>query len=210
MKKYLIIGVVAAGVLTGCGANKNPGVSYMPDMTYSQAYETYASTDALVKEGVHYDRKPVPGTIARGEDPAFRFDLPFDSAGYAQSASVKNPLDSAGAVIDFKEAERLYQINCGICHGQKLDGNGPLFNGGDGPYSAAPKNFMDAEMKAMAPGTMYYSITHGKGQMGSYASQLSPKQRWEIVAFIKKSQGGASGEAGTAAAPADSTSAAQQ
>ena len=32
---------------------------------------------------------------------------------------------------------------------------------------------MDDEMKAMAEGTMFHSVTFGKGQMGSYASQLS-------------------------------------
>jgi mono/diheme cytochrome c family protein len=37
------------------------------------------------------------------------------------------------------EAERLYLINCGICHGTKLDGNGPLYNDGKGPYPAAAK-----------------------------------------------------------------------
>ncbi len=87
-----------------------------------------------------------------------------------------------------KEAERLYLVNCGICHGAKLDGNGPLFNGGNGPYTAAPKNFMDADMKAMPEGTMFHSVTYGKGQMGSYASQLNTKQRWEVIAYIKSKQ----------------------
>ncbi|HEX7756510.1 MAG TPA: c-type cytochrome [Niabella sp.] len=204
MKKYLIISVVAAGMLAGCGAGDKPGYSYMPDMTYSQAVETYAPTSDLSKEGVFYNRKPVPGTVARGEDAEFIFTLAHDSAGYAQSAQLKNPLDSASAAIDMKEAERLYLVNCGICHGAKLDGNGPLFKGGEGPFTAAPKNFMDAEMKAMAEGTMFYSVTYGKGQMGSYASQLSPKQRWEIIAFIKSKQGGS---APAGAAKTDSTAA---
>ena len=41
-----------------------------------------------------------------------------------------------------KEAERLYLVNCGICHGPKLDGNGPLWKDGDGPYPSAPKNLV--------------------------------------------------------------------
>lgn len=191
MNKYIVIATVAfSAVVAGCGADTEPGLAYMPDMFYSRAYETYASTSDLEKEGVFYNRKPVPGTVARGEDMAFAFDLPHDSAGYAQSAQLKNPLDSAGAAkIDMKEAERLYLVNCGICHGPKLDGNGPLFNGGEGPYTAAPKDFMAADMKALPAGTMFYSVTYGKGQMGSYASQLSPKQRWEVIAFIKSRQG---------------------
>ena len=50
-----------------------------------------------------------------------------------------------------KEAERLYLINCGICHGQKLDGEGPLYNGGNGPFASAPANFVgDPQMISYA------------------------------------------------------------
>src|SRR5690606_32900155 len=187
MNKFFYIAVVMLGAMAaGCGAGEDPGYAYMHDMFYSVAYETYAPAGERVKEsGAHYDGKPVHGTISRNDDVAFYFNLKNDSAGYAQSAYLKNPLDTAGAKIDLKEAERLYLIHCGICHGADLDGNGPLFNGGEGPYTAAPKNFKDPEMVAMAPGTMYFSITYGKGQMGSYASQLTPKQRWEIVSYIK-------------------------
>ncbi|MGC4235613.1 MAG: cytochrome c [Niabella sp.] len=210
MNKYFYIAVVLLGVMAaGCGAGKdNPGLAYMPDMFYSVAYETYAPAASRLKEvGAHYDGMPVTGTVSRQDDLAFHFDLKHDSAGYAQSAALKNPLDTAGAAIDMKEAERLYLINCGICHGAALDGNGPLFKGGDGPYSAAPKNFKDADMIAMAPGTMFYSITYGKGQMGGYASQLSPKQRWEIVAYIKSKTAAAAPAAVPIAigTPADST-----
>jgi mono/diheme cytochrome c family protein len=69
-----------------------------------------------------------------------------------------------------------------------LDGNGPLYKGGDGPYTAAPKNFMDDAMKTMTEGTMFHSVTYGKGQMGSYASQLNTHQRWEVIAYIKSKQ----------------------
>jgi mono/diheme cytochrome c family protein len=189
MKKFLIIaGYVAMGMLiTSCSrVRRNTGRAYMPDMYYSRAYETYASTEALEKEGANYNRMPVAGTMARGDMLPYPFKN--DSAGYAQSATIKNPLDSAS--IDKTEAERLYLVNCGICHGTKLDGNGPLWKGGDGPFPAAPKNFMADDMKKMAEGTMFHSVTFGKNLMGSYASQLSTKQRWMVIAYIKSKQGG--------------------
>lgn len=163
----------------------------MPDMSYSRAYETYASTEALDKAGVHYTSMPVPGTIARGDVAAYA--LKNDSLGYIQSAGVKNPLSADS--IDLKEAARLYLIYCGICHGEKLDGNGPLWKGGDGPFPNAPKNFMDPAMKAMAEGTMFHSVTYGKNSMGSYASQLNTKQRWEVIAYVKSKQAGTGGGA---------------
>ena len=202
MKKYLIItGCVLMGIVViSCSrVRRSPGRAYMPDMAYSRAYETYASTDALQKEGVNYNAKTVEGTVARGD--MFPYTLKNDSAGYAQSASVKNPLDSAS--IDKKEAERLFLVNCAICHGPKLDGNGPLWKGGDGPFPSAPKNFMDPAMKLMMEGTMFHSVTYGKNFMGSYASQLSAKQRWMVIAYIKSKQSTVT----AAKQPADSTKA---
>ncbi len=191
-RKFLIMAgcVVLAVALVSCGdTRRSPGRAYMPDMTYSNAYETYAPAQERLKSSAvqgeaHYIGRPVEGTIARGDMMAYT--LKNDSVGYNLSASIKNPLVPGS--VDMKEAERLYLVNCGICHGPKLDGMGPLFGGGDGPYTAAPKNFMDAAMKAMPEGTMFHSVTYGKGQMGSYASQLNTKQRWEVIAYIKSKQ----------------------
>ena len=161
MKKFLNIAGCAllAIVLVSCDSTRrDPGRAYMPDMAYSTAYETYASTERLEKKGVHFTRRPVEGTIARGD--MMPYGLKNDSIGYVQSAAVKSPVSASD--VDMKNAERLYLINCGICHGTKLDGNGPLYKGGDGPYTAAPKNFMDAAMKAMPEGTMFHSVTYGK------------------------------------------------
>jgi mono/diheme cytochrome c family protein len=166
---------------------RSTGRAYMPDMSYSRAYETYASTEALDKAGVHYTSKPVEGTVARGD--MYAYTLKNDSAGYVQSAAIKSPL--SGDSVDMKEAERLYLIYCGICHGEKLDGNGPLWKGGDGPFLAAPRNFLtDPVVTNMTEGTMFHSVTYGKNSMGSYASQLNTKQRWEVIAYIKSKQGG--------------------
>lgn len=201
MKKLLTIAGCAwmITVLPSCGGHDQPGRAYAPDMVYSRAYETYASTEDIARAGAHFDGRQVTGSVARGD--AFPYPLKNDSAGYAQSATVRNPLSPDS--INMKEAERLYLVNCGICHGSKLDGNGPLFNGGDGPYTATPKNFMDEALKVMPEGTMFHSVTYGKGQMGSYASQLNTKQRWMVIAYIKSKQG-----VGGAAAPAVADSAA--
>lgn len=189
MKKILIItGFFAAGwMMAGCRTGKkDPGKVYMPDMAYSRAVETYAATDNLKEKGIYYDATPVAGTMARGDMPAYPYAN--DSLGYALSANVKNPLPALEAT-DYLEAARLYLVNCGICHGEKLDGNGPLYNNGDGPFAAKPANLIgDAKYTAMPEGTMFHSATYGIRAMGSYASQLSTKQRWMIIHYIKEKQ----------------------
>jgi len=195
IKKNLILFCVSGLVLAACNeVRRDPGRVYMPDMTYSRAYETYAITpeqrENLLKQGIHFSNVPVPGTLKRGA--LFPFDLAKDKDGdttnYVASKAVRNPLvslDEASLV----EAERLYLVNCGICHGTKLDGNGPLYKGGDGPFPAKPATLVgDAKYEAMPEGQMYYSVTYGKNKMGSYASQLDTKRRWMVIAYIKSKQ----------------------
>ena len=206
MKKISILSLIIVTVTTlvvssGCDdVRRTPGRVYMPDMAYSRAYETYSVTDSmragLAKKGIHFSNVPVAGTIKRGELFPFLLakDKDGDTTNYHASREVKNPL----ATMDTTEAARLYLINCGICHGAKLDGNGPLYKGGDGPFPAAPKNFVgDANMIAMPEGQMFYSATYGKNKMGSYASQLSTHQRWMVIAYIKSKQSAGKGGAST-------------
>jgi mono/diheme cytochrome c family protein len=188
MKKFWIITAVTATVVVMIGCSKvrrSPGRVYMPDMAYSRAIETYSSTEALQKHGIHYTAMPVAGTIARGDMAAY--ELQNDSSGYVNSKNITNPLPALEAK-QFIEAARLYLINCGICHGEKLDGNGPLWKDGTGPFPAAPRNLLIDPVATMPEGTIFHSITYGKGQMGAYASQLSTEQRWMIVHYIKEKQ----------------------
>ena len=176
---------------------RNPNDVYMPDMAYSRAYETYADHSFLKDSGINYTNMPVAGTIARGEEMPFHVakDKVGDTANYVASKQIKSPVDSMSK-SDLVEAERLYLINCGICHGPKLDGNGPLYKGGDGPYPAKPATLVgDAKIEAMPVGQMFYSVTYGKNLMGSYASQLNRKQRWQIIAYIKQKQADKKAEA---------------
>ncbi|MES2003999.1 MAG: cytochrome c [Bacteroidota bacterium] len=204
MKKLSIITVLSAAVIiVSCSdVKRTPGHVYMPDMAYSRAYETYADHSNLAEKGISYNNMPVAGTISREEDMPFPIakDLGTDTSHYAASKQVKSPIDSLSAT-DATEAERLYLINCGICHGPKLNGNGPLYKDGAGPYPIAPKNLVgDAVVSVMPEGQMFYSVTYGKNKMGSYASQLSRKQRWMVIRYIKTKQ-----MAAKAAAAADAT-----
>ncbi len=208
MKKIVIPTLILVAVMLAVSCSdiqRTPGRVYMPDMAYSRAYETYATTEEmkadLLKRGIHFSNIPVPGTIKRGELLPFLLtkDVAPDSSNYHASREVKNPLTS----MDTVEAERLYLVNCAICHGPKLDGNGPLYKGGDGPFPAAPANFISGkpEYLAMPEGMMFYSATYGKNKMGSYASQLNTEQRWMVIAYIKSKQAAAAAAAKPAAAP---------
>lgn len=207
MKKYTIItafilSIAGVALLTGCDSKRQPGKVYMPDMGYSRAVETYTLLDSTIFTSdnrspgakIYYNRKPVAGTIERGE--LFAYTLPNDSNGYAMSAQVKNPLPPLVGK-DSLEASRLFNINCAVCHGATGAANGPL-----SAKIGAIANLTLPNYVEMADGTMYHSINYGKNNMGSYASQLSRKQRWELVQYIRTLQPkAASAPAAAEAAP---------
>lgn len=192
MNKLSIIAILsAAAVIISCSdVKRKPGTVYMPDMAYSRAYETYADHSNLAEKGINFNNRPVVGTMARGEELPFYLtkDAAGDTTNYVASKQIKSPIDSLSAA-EYTETERLYLINCGVCHGAKLNGNGPLYKDGAGPYAAKPATLVgDAKYEAMPEGQMFYSVMYGKNLMGSYASQLSRHQRWMVIRYIKLNQ----------------------
>lgn len=193
----ITVAVAALVVVAGCnGPKRKPGRTYMPDMAYSRAYESYPDLDTNVFTGnvsqagnkIYYDRLPVAGTVKRGLVTVYHGTN--DSVGIAYSKTVVNPVsDTLATSADKTEAERLFNIYCGICHGPKMDGQGPLVT--SGKWAGMPANLLDLTKfaKAIYPdGQMFHTITYGKNTMGGYASQLSDKQRWMLVNYIRSKQ----------------------
>ncbi len=188
MKKFAIISsllISAVVIISSCNSKRDPGKIYMPDMAYSRAYETYAVHDstlfttnpAQAGHKIYYNSMPVNGTMRRGELPAYT--VTNDSNGLITASSlVKNPLPALNKT-DSLEAARLYNINCGVCHGAKAEANGPVAAkiGGVKSIIAGSPNYSD--------GRIFHVLTYGQNNMGSYASQLDRKQRWMIVHYIR-------------------------
>lgn len=211
MKKLsIIVALFAVVMMAACGGvQRDPSDAYMPDMASSRAVETYDDGAELKEAGINYNKMPVPGTVARGQEGLFHIakDKAGDSTNYVASKAVQSPVTSL-TEAEAKEAERLYLIQCGICHGAKLDGNGPLYNGGNGKFSAAPAQFVgNAKYESMPEGQMMYSTTYGKNAMGPYGAQLNTKQRWMVIRYIKDQQMKGKAAAGATTAPAADTAA---
>jgi mono/diheme cytochrome c family protein len=86
----------------------------------------------------------------------------------------------------------LFDIYCGICHGEKGNGQGYLVREEDpakgivaGVYPAAPANFLLDTFVNSSPGRFYHAIMKGKNVMGSYADKLSYSERWEVIHYIR-------------------------
>ena len=193
MKRFTFLTIIIIGAIvvtvSSCDSKREPGKIYMPDMAYSRAYKTYVQLDSSFTEDsselgykIFFNRKPVDSTVKRGE--LFPYPYQNDSIGYKMSATVKNPLPAL-STADSAEASRLFNINCGICHGTDGKASGPLAKGGK---VGGIKDLTSAEAVDMADGTIFHIMTYGQNNMGSYASQLDRKQRWMIVQYVRTLQ----------------------
>jgi len=157
---------------------RTPGHIYAPDMTYSRAYDAYTSNPNFADSQT--SRLPVAGTIARGHMMPDHLKEGDTTAYKTYTTALRFNAD------EMKEGGRLFNIYCAICHGPNLDGQGPLF--ASGKFASMPANFKDAKYTHMPVGQMYAAVKFGKNMMGSYASQLDARQRWMVIAYIKKVQ----------------------
>ena len=180
----LMIGLGLASCNSG-SMRRNPGKIYAPDMTYSRAYDAYTANPNFADGQT--SRKPISGTVAVGHE------LPDHMVEGDTYAYKSFTTDMRFNEAELAEGKRLFNIYCGICHGTNLDGQGPLY--ASGKFAAMPANLKDAKYLHMSAGTMYAAIKYGKGVMGSYASQLDVKQRWMVIAYIKKVQSENGGDA---------------
>lgn len=229
-------------VASSCGPSEGEytGREYMPDMAHSIAYEanysTYYGLNQFSDEGDYRKliepRKPVANTIARGytgvatgasdnvNDAAFGIPangfVPYyykDTEADRTRATadmVKNPF----ALTDkgLEQGKELYNVYCGICHGEKADGNGylvrdanPAKGDAGGKYPAQPSNLISDEYKGANVGRFYHAIMYGKNVMGSYKDKLSYEERWQVIHYIRSLQFGDSYKPLAATAAFDSS-----
>ncbi|MES2621290.1 MAG: c-type cytochrome [Bacteroidota bacterium] len=213
-------------ILASCSraGKEYPGRIYMPDMTYSNAYETYSTSEITTPEGNNMSaRKPVEGTIPYGYIPSdekiktnqsllmsyvmknhFSYDVAKQDAERVRAASeIQDPLEHTAASL--AEGKRLYDINCTPCHGEKGEGNGQLIElpgGGDGPFTSRPQPYKTL-LPTLKDGAIFYSVSYGKNMMGGYGFQLSVNERWQVIQYIKKL--GGIGEVAVASSDTSST-----
>ncbi len=125
-------------------------------------------------------RPPVEGTIARGqllEDTYFYTGKIGNNPGDVMPFPVTKEILARGR-------ER-YNIFCAPCHSRVGDGNGFVPSRG---FARKPPSFHIARLQKAPVGYIYDVITEGFGIMPEYASQIPPKDRWTIVAYIRALQ----------------------
>ena len=125
-------------------------------------------------------RPPVEGTVARGQ---LREDTYFYTGKLGSSPGDSMPFKVTKEVLE-RGRER-FNIFCAPCHSRLGDGNGFVPSRG---FARKPPSYHIQRLQKAPLGYFYDVMTNGFGIMPDYASQISPQDRWNIVAYIRALQ----------------------
>ncbi len=160
--------------VTSCFNEKEPNYQYFPDMYESVPYDTYGAYDVFVDE--QQAKLPVEGTIPRGWKP---YDYENSNEGYQNAKeNLTNPLPYTEE--NLAEGRQLFTVYCAVCHGDQGDGQGILAQ--REKILGIPR--FDDEGRAITEGSVYHVMFYGLNAMGSYASQTSEFERWQIDHYV--------------------------
>ena len=174
LTKIVVLVVLVSFV--SCQKKTRPNYQFMSNMYEPVGYETYQQAEAF--KGDMEAQLPAVGSIPRGYMP---FDFANTTEGYdLAKTTLKSPLDSTQ--VDLARGKELYDIYCGICHGNKGKGQGKLVKR---EKILGIPSYDDAG-RAITQGSIYHVIYYGKNTMGSYANQLNEEERWQVVAYVEK------------------------
>jgi len=162
------LGLAAAALLlVGC----------RDDMHDQPRYKPLASSDFFSD---HRSARPViEDTVARGH-------LRIDEARYTGKID-GNDIDQFPFPItkaDIERGQSRFNIYCTPCHGRLGDGNGMVVLRG---FRQPPSYYGDKLMKSPV-GHFFDVMTNGFGAMPSYASRVTPDDRWRVTAYIRALQ----------------------
>jgi mono/diheme cytochrome c family protein len=163
----MVCGLTAALLLVGC---RN-------DMHDQPRFKPLAKSDFY--SDLRASREPVEGTVARGQ-------LNEDTYFYTGKVGA-NPGDYMPFAVDEAVLERgreRFNIYCSPCHSRVGDGNGMVAQRG---YKHPP-SYHEERLRKAPLGYFFDTITNGFGAMPDYAAQIPPRDRWDIVAYIRALQ----------------------
>jgi mono/diheme cytochrome c family protein len=125
-------------------------------------------------------RPPVEGTVARGE---LRAETYFYTGKVGNNPGDYMPFPVTLQVL--ARGRERYDIFCAPCHSRTGDGNGVVPPRG---FSRKPASYHIERLRKSPLGYFFDVMTNGFGIMPDYASQIPPRDRWCIVAYIKALQ----------------------
>jgi len=173
-----------------------PRISIAQDMGNQPKYKAQHASAIFADDRA--DRPPVAGTVAveslNNDDHYFRGytrgpdGKPQFFADFPQQVKINDALLARG--------QQRFNIFCSACHGFDGNGHGAVNNraldlqssGASGMSWTQAANLHSDQVKQRANGHIFNTITNGIRNMAGYSGQISPPDRWAIVAYVRALQ----------------------
>jgi mono/diheme cytochrome c family protein len=153
----------------------------------SQGQRTVSDSGAANQKGNTMAQQATPGINTQAGQQA----VTQTYQGFATTFPF--PIDEAA----LDRGEQRFNIYCSVCHGRTGEGNGPVVLRG----YRKPPSLHEPRLRNAPVGYIFDVITNGFGAMPDYSAQVSPEDRWKIIAYIRALQ--LSQRANIADVPAD-------
>ena len=147
-------------------------------MRVQQRYEPYG-TSTVFANAQSMQQRP-PGTLSR-ESARDTGVVGTGLSGGQQVVDVPVTISPSELVL----GNRKFRIYCAVCHGDGGFG-GSIVAENMGP--PRPPSLRSAAMLLQPAGYIFVVMTHGKGRMPPYSAQLTPDERWAVVAYVRELQ----------------------
>lgn len=181
-KLYRVLTLLLMVLIVGsCDRQRNMrGYDFMPDMVYSQAYETFSQNPNF--EDSMTMRSPVRESVPMGFTP-FRYTIDPESRIKA-GVELINPFISSNEVL--AEGKLTFTTFCIGCHGSTGAGDGLLYS--SGLYAVKPRSISGDVATKLKDGEIFHTITLGFGPMGAHGAQIKTEDRWKLVLYVRDLQ----------------------
>jgi hypothetical protein len=165
----LAIAVLCGLGLAACGEGTN---TLRQDMA-NQPRQNPLSPAPIFADG-RSERPIMENTVAHGSIQDDALLVPKDSNAF--------PLPLTMELL--QRGQQRYTIFCTPCHGIQGDGMGMVAMRG----MKHPPSYHQERLRNEPTGYIYDVITNGFGAMYGYSSQIPPRDRWAIIAYVRALQ----------------------
>ena len=156
-----------------------PNREFIPEMVRTPRYNAYSANPNFL-DGKTL-QTPAAGTIPRGYPPLHFSPTQEDALRAGDVLLSPARLDDTQTIARGKV---VFSNFCTPCHGATGKGDGLVVQRG---YPAPPSLYAD-NARRIKDGQIFHLLTYGQKNMPAYSSQLSPEDRWNVIAFVRSLQ----------------------
>lgn len=171
-----------------------PKIHFIQDMDNQPVFRAQAPS-GLFADG-RATRSVIEGTVARGHlqlDDHMKRGYRKIREGAEERIEFfptipESIVVNSGTVLRGKERFRIY---CALCHGEVGDGNGIIHQRAVTRKESQwvpPTNLLTQVIRDQPDGQLFQSISDGVRNMPGYSTQISTRDRWAIVAYLRDLQ----------------------